>query len=62
MKLIHPGQDVVVVFPDLGGVSTSGRVREIKDPQAIKPGNNMPSLRLSDHDLDAIVAYLESLR
>lgn len=35
MKQIHPGQDVMVVLPDLGGVSTSGRVREIKDPQAI---------------------------
>jgi cytochrome c oxidase subunit II len=34
----------------------------IKDPQAIKPANNMPSLRLSDTQLDALVAYLESLK
>jgi cytochrome c oxidase subunit II len=36
--------------------------RWIKDPQAIKPGNYMPSLRLSDADVNAIAAYLESLK
>ncbi len=34
----------------------------IKDPQAIKPGVHMPSVRLDDHQLDAVVAYLESLK
>jgi len=34
----------------------------IKDPQAIKPASHMPSLRLSDQDLNAVVAYLESLK
>ena len=34
----------------------------IRDPQAIKPGNRMPALALSDADRGAIVAYLEQLR
>jgi cytochrome c oxidase subunit 2 len=34
----------------------------IRDPQHAKPGNRMPGLRLSDDDVDALVAYLESLR
>jgi cytochrome c oxidase subunit II len=34
----------------------------IRDPQAIKPGNRMPALALSDADRAAIVAYLEQLR
>jgi cytochrome c oxidase subunit 2 len=34
----------------------------IADPQSIKPGNYMPNLHLDPGDLQAIVAYLESLR
>jgi cytochrome c oxidase subunit 2 len=34
----------------------------IRDPQAIKPGNRMPQLGLSDADRAAIVAYLEQLK
>jgi len=34
----------------------------LKDPQAIKPGNHMPSLRLTEAQLRALVAYLETLR
>jgi len=34
----------------------------IRDPQAIKPGNRMPQLALSDADLAAIVAYMEQLK
>ena len=33
----------------------------IRDPQHFKPGNRMPALGLSDFDLDAVVAYLETL-
>jgi len=49
------------------GAGTRPRTREyldqwIKDPQAIKPGNRMPTLGLSDADRSAIVAYLEQLR
>jgi cytochrome c oxidase subunit 2 len=34
----------------------------IQDPDAIKPGSLMPALKLNDHDLDALTAYLETLR
>ena len=34
----------------------------IKTPDAIKPGSKMPAMGLSDQDLDAVTAYLETLR
>ena len=34
----------------------------IKNPDAIKPGSLMPAMKLSDADLDAVTAYLETLR
>jgi cytochrome c oxidase subunit II len=34
----------------------------IRDPDAIKPGSLMPAMKLSDADLDALAAYLETLR
>jgi cytochrome c oxidase subunit 2 len=34
----------------------------IQNPGAIKPGSLMPAMKLSDPDLDALVAYLETLR
>jgi cytochrome c oxidase subunit 2 len=34
----------------------------LHNPQAIKPGNDMPNLNLSDQDVEALVAYLESLK
>ncbi|MFL6664665.1 MAG: cytochrome c oxidase subunit II [Rhizobacter sp.] len=36
--------------------------RWITDPQKIKPGTNMPATTLSDTDMNALVAYLESLK
>ena len=36
--------------------------RWIVDPHAVKPGVNMPANRLASGDLDALVAYLASLR
>jgi cytochrome c oxidase subunit 2 len=33
----------------------------INDPQEIKPGALMPSLKLTDKELDQVVAYLASL-
>jgi cytochrome c oxidase subunit II len=36
--------------------------RWIENPQRIKPGNHMPTAPLSPADLDALTAYLESLR
>jgi cytochrome c oxidase subunit 2 len=34
----------------------------IQDPDSIKPGSLMPAMKLNDHDLDALAAYLETLR
>jgi cytochrome c oxidase subunit 2 len=36
--------------------------RWIRDPAAIKPGCLMPAMGLSDPDLDAVIAYMETLR
>jgi cytochrome c oxidase subunit 2 len=36
--------------------------RWIQNPDAIKPGSLMPAMQLSDPDLDALLAYLETLR
>ena len=32
------------------------------DPPAAKPGSIMPNLGLNDHELDVLVAYLQSLQ
>src|ERR1700726_1856086 len=34
----------------------------VQNPDAIKPGSLMPAMKLSDTDLDAVTAYLETLR
>jgi cytochrome c oxidase subunit 2 len=34
----------------------------IQNPNAIKPGSLMPAMELNDQDIDALVAYLETLR
>jgi len=34
----------------------------IRNPEAIKPGSLMPAMELNDPDLDALTAYLETLR
>jgi cytochrome c oxidase subunit 2 len=34
----------------------------IQDPDSIKPGSLMPAMKLNDHDLDSLTAYLETLR
>ena len=36
--------------------------RWLKDPPAVKPGSVMPNLGLNDHELDVLVAYLQSLK
>jgi cytochrome c oxidase subunit II len=43
--------------------NTAENLRQwIRDPDSIKPGCLMPPMKLSDSDVDAIVAYLETLR
>jgi cytochrome c oxidase subunit 2 len=34
----------------------------IQQPDAIKPGSLMPAMELTDRELDAVTAYLETLR
>jgi cytochrome c oxidase subunit II len=34
----------------------------IQNPDLIKPGSLMPAMKLNDQDLDALIAYLETLR
>lgn len=34
----------------------------LASPQAVKPGNHMPNLKLTDTEISALVAYLESLQ
>ncbi len=36
--------------------------RWLRNPQAVKPGNLMPNLNLSEADIEALAAYLESLK
>jgi cytochrome c oxidase subunit 2 len=42
--------------------NNTANLREwLKDPPAVKPGSIMPNLGLNDHELDVLVAYLQSL-
>jgi cytochrome c oxidase subunit 2 len=34
----------------------------IQDPDSIKPGSLMPAMKLNDHDLNELTAYLETLQ
>ena len=34
----------------------------LADPQALKPGNDMPNLKLTPDQINALVAFLESLK
>jgi cytochrome c oxidase subunit 2 len=34
----------------------------LKDPQAFKPGSNMPDFHLSDDEIAALGAYLDGLK
>jgi cytochrome c oxidase subunit 2 len=34
----------------------------IKNPDTLKPGSKMPAMQLGDHELDAVTAYLATLR
>jgi len=34
----------------------------IRDPDSVKPGSLMPGMKLNEHDLDMLTAYLQTLR
>jgi cytochrome c oxidase subunit 2 len=36
--------------------------RWVANPDSIKPGSKMPSMQLSEHELDAVTAYLSTLK
>jgi cytochrome c oxidase subunit 2 len=43
--------------------NTPEKLRQwIKAPDSLKPGSKMPAMQLNDHELDAVTAYLESLK
>jgi cytochrome c oxidase subunit 2 len=42
--------------------TTADLRRWLKDPPREKPGSIMPNLNLNDHELDVLVAYLQSLK
>jgi cytochrome c oxidase subunit 2 len=42
-------------------VTTENIQRWLADPQAVKPGAQMPNLQLDDSEIDALTAYLQSL-
>ena len=43
--------------------NTAENLRQwIQDPESMKPGSLMPAMKLGDKDLDAVVAYLATLR
>jgi cytochrome c oxidase subunit II len=44
------------------GPNGEGIKRWLRNPQAVKPGNLMPNLNLSDSDIEALAAYLQSLK
>jgi cytochrome c oxidase subunit 2 len=59
--LTHFGQRQVIAGDVLKNTSEELH-RWIKNPQAIKPGTIMPNLGLTDEQVNAVVAYLESLK
>jgi cytochrome c oxidase subunit 2 len=34
----------------------------IRNPNTVKPGSSMPAMELNEQELDALTAYLETLR
>ena len=42
--------------------SRSRLAQWVRDPQDVKPGNQMPSLKLTDSEVGRLVAYLETLK
>ena len=60
-NLTHVGSRSIIAAGMLEN-TPANMARWIKDPPAEKPGSLMPNLHLSDTDVNALVAYLESLK
>lgn len=69
---LSAGPDIGPDLTHMGGRTTlaaatlpntpAALARWLKDPQAVKPGNRMPNLHLSDAQVHALVTYLEALK
>ncbi|MBV9580789.1 MAG: cytochrome c oxidase subunit II [Chloroflexi bacterium] len=60
-NLTHVASRGVIAGSILENNATNLR-RWLSDPPAVKPGSIMPNLGLNDHELDVLVAYLQSLQ
>jgi cytochrome c oxidase subunit 2 len=61
--LTHFGSRKTIAANTLPNDPQGNNLRKwLKNPQAVKPGNDMPNLNLSDQDVEALVAYLQSLK
>lgn len=47
---------------DVAWMGVEPRLNLLSFPQAVKPGSDMPNLGLSQDQINALVAYLESLK
>jgi cytochrome c oxidase subunit 2 len=59
--LTHFGSRRTIAAATLENTSEN-LARWLRDPQGVKPGNRMPPLGLSEPQIQAVVAYLESLQ
>jgi len=60
-NLTHVGSRAVIAGSVLE--NTPDQLRAwLRDPPGVKPGSVMPNLGLNDHELDVLVAYLQSLK
>jgi cytochrome c oxidase subunit II len=60
-NLTHVGSRSIIASGILEN-TPANMAKWLKDPPAEKPGSLMPNLHLSDNDVNALVAYLESLK
>jgi cytochrome c oxidase subunit 2 len=60
-ELTHVGSRRAIAADTLP-LTHENLVAWISNPQGVKPGANMPRVKLSDADLDAVARYLESLK
>lgn len=60
-ELTHFGSRSTIAANTLES-TTDNLKRWLRNPQAVKPGALMPNLNLSEQDIEALAAYLQSLR
>ena len=60
--LTHFGSRTTLASGILSNVGTQDLKKWLRDPPAIKPGSKMPNLDLSESDVNALTAYLHSLK